>query len=43
MTLTYDNVCDWWVWLSDKTGEPVSPRFDYEEDAVQWKIFHQNK
>ena len=39
MKLIYDEFEDWWVWIDDQ-HRPVSPRFDYEEDAIQWKIFH---
>jgi hypothetical protein len=39
MRLVYDEFEDWWVWI-DSHLRPVSPRFDYEEDAIQWKIVH---
>lgn len=25
------------VWIDEDTNEILSPHFDYEEDAIQWK------
>lgn len=33
----YKNLIFYWA---DDAGIPVSPHFDYEEDAVQWKKFY---
>ena len=32
-----------YYWVDDKTGERLSPHFDYEADAVQWKYNIENK
>lgn len=38
MRLINDTINDWWVWV-DNNDENIelSPHFDYEEDAIQWR------
>lgn len=35
MTLLYDDINGVYVWV-DGDKNPVSPHFDYEDDALQW-------
>jgi len=38
MTLIYDEYNDWWVWVDTNNHDhSLSPHFDYEEDAIQWR------
>lgn len=38
MKLLNDQYNDCWVWVDDRNEDhELSPHFDYEEDAVQWK------
>ena len=38
MKLINDEYNDWWVWVEDHNEDlALSPHFDYEEDAVQWR------
>ena len=38
MKLINDEYNDWWVWVEDHNEDlDLSPRFDYEEDAIQWR------
>lgn len=38
MKLINDEYNDWWVWVEDNDeNQELSPHFDYEEDAVQWR------
>ena len=36
MRLTIDDVNQIYYWVDEEDGSELSPRFDYEEDAVQW-------
>lgn len=38
MKLICDDVNEVYVWVSDDDeNEELSPHFDYEEDAIQWR------
>ena len=38
MKLINDEYNDCWVWVEDHDHDlELSPHFDYEEDAVQWR------
>ena len=38
MTLIYDDFNEYWVWVEMKNHDiELSPQFDYEDDAIQWK------
>ena len=38
MRLVHDEYNDCWVWVEDHNGDlELSPHFDYEEDAIQWR------
>lgn len=38
MKLINDDYNDCWVWVEDNDeNQELSPHFDYEEDAVQWR------
>ena len=38
MKLINDEYNDCWVWVEDHDhDQELSPHFDYEEDAVQWR------
>ena len=38
MILIYDEYNDWWVWVDPNYQDlSLSPHFDYEEDAIQWR------
>lgn len=38
MRLINDEYNDWWVWVEDHNEDlELSPHFDYEEDAIQWR------
>ena len=38
MKLIHDDYNDCWVWVEEyDENQELSPHFDYEEDAVQWR------
>lgn len=38
MRLINDESNDWWVWVEDMNEDKeLSPHFDYEADAIQWR------
>jgi hypothetical protein len=38
VTLINDEYNDCWVWVEDNDhNQELSPHFDYEEDAIQWR------
>jgi hypothetical protein len=38
MKLINDEYNDCWVWVDDMNEDhELSPHFDYEEDAIQWR------
>ena len=38
MKLIHDDYNDCWVWVEEQDENlELSPHFDYEEDAVQWR------
>ena len=36
MQLKIDDVNQIYYWVDEEDGSELSPRFDYEEDAIQW-------
>jgi len=36
MKLSIDDVNQVYYWVDEEDGSELSPRFDYEEDAIQW-------
>ena len=36
MKLSIDEVNQIYYWVDEEDGSELSPRFDYEEDAIQW-------
>ena len=36
MKLSIDDVNQIYYWVDEEDGSELSPRFDYEEDAIQW-------
>ena len=38
MRLINDEYNDCWVWVEDRNEDlELSPHFDYDEDAIQWR------
>jgi len=38
MRLVHNEYNDCWVWVEDHNEDlELSPHFDYEEDAIQWR------
>lgn len=43
MRLICDDLNISYYWVDDDNGQHLSPHFDYEADAVQWKHNIENK